>query len=168
MPERETPYVLQSQKVWQEMETLEPRTFFSACPVTSAPSIAPAPEAITMSPMANVKRMPRKGDVFKGTSSWREEGHNVSVRVTMKVIRVVRSGEYKVQGTSPDDRTAKYNYSVHMKKNGSFTFEYSGHNYYGSDYGEGYGRLSTDGKTLSGKNTSSQNSGMVSFKLARQ
>jgi hypothetical protein len=154
------------------VECLEARQFLSAAVGVQVGLFAPGD--FTAAPLAAeplapkvVKRMPRVGDVFKGYSKWREGGKNVSVHITMKVTKA-KNGEYTVLGTSSDDRTARYTYKVHLKSSGALTFEFTGRNYYGSDTGSGSGRLSGDGKTLSGKNTSSQNTGMVTFSLTRQ
>lgn len=155
--------------IWMLPERLEDRCFLSAVVGASLAGAVDgeyAAAALTIEPRAakTVRRMPRLGDVFKGTSKWRESGKIVSVRITMRVTRA-KSGEYRVSGTSADDRSARYTYSVHMARSGSFTFEFSGRNMNGTDQGSGSGRLSTNGKTLSGKNTSSQNPSMVSFSL---
>ncbi len=130
--------------------------------------IEDAAASLVAAPLASkVKRMPRVGDVFQGTSKWREGGKITSVRITMRVTKA-KGGEYTVRGTSADDRTARYTYRVHMQRSGTFTLEFTGRNYYGSDTGSGSGRLSANGKTLSGKNSSSQNPSMVSFSLKLQ
>jgi hypothetical protein len=150
------------------VECLEARQFLSVavCAQLDLPAPADATVATPLAPKV-VKRMPRVGDVFKGTSKWREDGSTVSVHITMKVTKA-KGLEYTVAGTSSDDRSARYTYRVHMKRDGSLTFEFSGRNMYGSDTGHGSGRISGNGNSLSGKNTSSQNPSMVSFSLKRQ
>lgn len=140
------------------IENLEGRMFLSAGAILGLeePRGIEAAVVAPMTTKANIKRMPRLGDVFKGTSKWYKYGEYDSARITLKVTKVISKGVYTLRGTSPDDSTAKYTYHVHMKANGSFTYEFTGRNYYGSDTGKGSGKMSLDGKSISGSGTSSQ------------
>ena len=145
------------------VEQLEERQLLSTGIGAVEPRLVAAEPALTapllIQPVrAAVKRMPRVGDVFKGWTKWHEDGHAVTAQVTLRIIRAGKNGVYKARGTSADDKSALYTYTVHLKTNGTFTFSFTGHNYYGADTGSGSGRLSADGKTLTGSNTSSQGS----------
>jgi hypothetical protein len=156
------------------VEQLEDRQFLSAGVAAVEPGLVTVEPAVSAARLVEsarrvtVKRMPRVGDVFKGTSKWREYGEVVSVHITMRVTKLIRTGEYKVAGSSTDDRTARYTYSVHIKKDGTFTFEFTGHNVNGTDTGSGSGKISADGKTLTGSNSSSLNPSRPSFSVKLQ
>ena len=145
------------------IESLEGRMFLSATIELAEPGACLAssladqhsvqPAAAPAAARAVVKRMPRVGDTFKGTSKWYANGERQSARVVFKITRLRTGGRYTATITSPDDSGAKYTYNLVLRTNGALTMTYSGRNSYGNDTGTGSGTLSLDGKVASGTTT---------------
>jgi len=155
------------------IESLEQRMFLSATIGVEGPGECLAsPLAVQDSTPApavraaarKVRRMPRVGDVFQGTSRWYADGERESARVVFRVTRAKKGGGYTARITSPDDNRALYTYNLVLQSNGSFTLTYSGRNSYGRDSGTGSGRLSLDGKVASGT-TSGSLAGTATFRV---